>query len=157
MKLTVNLRNQTLQVIADDPGKISVGDDGRGALIFAKLGQNAMRDGDRNTDLLKRLGDGPLIDRIGKGEKQRDRDGLGARGPNSLRELGEGERVGRFEKLAFCTDAFLYPETKIGGNEAIGRGLKPVIEPGARLTTDGDGVFKAGGSHKGNPRALALE
>jgi hypothetical protein len=70
---------------------------------------------------------------------------------------GEGERIGRFERLAFCADAFLYPEAKIGGNEAVGRGLKPVIEPGARLAPDGDGVFKAGDSHKGNPRAFALQ
>jgi hypothetical protein len=114
----------------DDPGQIRVGDDRGGALIFAKLGQNAMRDRNRNADLLERLGDGPLIDRIGEGEKQRDR--LGARRPNSLREPGEEERVGRFEKRAFCADAFLYPEAKIGGNEAIGPSRRAWRAPGDR-------------------------
>jgi hypothetical protein len=48
-------------------------------------------------------------------------------------------------------------EAQLAGDERDGDGSEPVVEFGAGLAADGDGVLEAGGGNEGDARALALE
>ena len=61
------------------------------------------------------------------------------------------------QTFAFGGDALGDAEAEFGGDEAWRGRLEPVIEAGASLAADGDGVFKSAGGDEGDARALALE
>ena len=72
-------------------------------------------------------------------------------------EGGEFGGGGGAEDFGFGGDALGDAEAQVRGNEADGRGAVEVVELGAGLAADGDGVFKAGGGDEGYACAFSFE
>ena len=116
-----------------------------------------MGDRERNAERLERFGDCLFVFWICEREEQRDGDGLGL-----LRFYlgGEGfqicgRRVG--QDFAVAGGAFFDAEAEIGGDQRLDAIEEEIVELGARLASDLDGVFESGGRDQSGARAFAFQ
>ena len=96
-----------------------------------------------------------LVGEIGEGEKERDRYGFGVAVADFAAEFFESGFCWGEENGAVGCDAFGNAEAEIGdGGRAV---LVPVVEIGAVLAGDGEGIFESGCGDESYACAFALE
>ena len=95
--------------------------------------------------------------RVGEGEEQRHRDRAGPGGGDALHEPLEFGGVDPLEDFPLRGDPLRNAEAQLRRHKAGRCGLKPVIELGARLASDREGVLKALCGDEGHTGALALQ
>ena len=95
--------------------------------------------------------------RVGEGEEQRDGNGVGFGGADFFDQGSEVCGIDGKDGLAVACDSFGETKAEGGGDEAWGRGLEPVVEAGAGLAADGEGVFKSAGGDEGDAGSGALK
>ena len=116
-----------------------------------------MGNGERDAQALQRLLDGFLVRRVRKREQQGDGDGLGALCFNLVAQGSKFVRGWFLEDLAFTIDPLVDSETQFGGNQGFHAIEEEVVELGARLAADFDGVLETCSRDQRQPRSLALE
>ena len=116
-----------------------------------------MGDGERDTQWLEGFRDCLFVFRICEGEEERDGDGLGLFRFNlgGQRFHVRGRRRG--QNLAVAGGAFFDAEAEIGRDQRFDAVEEEVVELGASLASDFDGVFETGGGDQGGARAFAFQ
>jgi hypothetical protein len=142
---------------ADLGRNVGVRDDGRSAFVLAKFGKDAMREGEGQIQPLQCGGDLPFVVRIGESEQSGDGDGFDAGVIDGFDEGFELDGVNGEDQITIGSDALSDTEAEVGRDEALRRALEPIVELGACLAADGEGVFKTFRGDEGDACALTLE
>ena len=98
-----------------------------------------------------------FVFQICEGEEERDGDGLGLFRFNlgCQRFHVRGRRLGH--NLAVAGGAFFDAEAKIGRDQRFDAVEEEIVELGASLASDFDGVFETGGGDQSGARAFAFQ
>ena len=91
---------------------------------------------------VQRFGDGLFVFRICEGEEERDGDGLRLCGGDAAGEVAQFLRRGCGEDFAVAGGAFVDAEAEIFGDQRLDAVEEEVVELGAGLASDFDGVFE---------------
>ena len=138
--------------------QISVHHDRAGALVFAELGKNLVRDGERHAELFQRArrrhSQSSDWRRRTAAKLQLPRDASGEACPPETASPAATALAG-FRR--HCAVRSFTPKRKSVGNQRLDAIEKKIVKLGARLAADLDGVFKTGGCDQRHARALALQ
>ena len=144
-----------MNVVLQARGEVCIECDGGAALVLAEFGENLMRERDGEAQRRECSGDGLLVRGVGEGEEERDGDGFGIRFTDVAAELVECCMGWRAENSSVGANAFGNAEAKVG--DGRGAMVVPIVEIGAGLAGDGEGVFKSSSGDEGDACAFALE
>ncbi len=128
-----------------------------GALVFAEFGEDLVGDGKRDGQGLQCFRDGFFVFGICEGEEERDRDRLRFGGGELLCESAQFLRRGLDEDFAVAGGAFVDTEAEIFRDQWLDAVEEEIIELGAGLASDFDGVFEAFGGDECGAGAFAFE
>ncbi len=138
--------------------EIGVDDGRRCPLIFAELGQNAMRGGDGQAERvawpLRHAAPSPGC------AKEKSNEMATASAPLARTCFHQRFQLflcRRAKDLSLGAHPLRHAEAQPLGNQAFGHWREPVIETASCLASDGDGVFEACRSDKGDARPFAFK
>ena len=135
--------------------EIGIEGDGGAALVLAEFREDLMRERDGQMEKREGGGNGLFVRGIREGEEERDGDGFGVGFANRPTEFLECSFSGSEEDGAVGVDAFGESEAEVGNG--CGAVTVPVVEIGARLPCNGEGVLESGGGDEGDAGTFAFE
>ena len=129
----------------------------RSALVFAEFGEDLVRDGERNIQRFQRFATASSFLGFAKEKSSEIAMDCGLAAAICVGECGNSSVVGDGQDFSVCGGAFVDAEAEIFWDQWLDAIEEEVVEFGAGLASDFDGVFETAGGDESGARAFAFK